>query len=105
MIRLDINGSLAINIGKKQTATLHIKDKQITLNIKNITKTAKIIKTLIKKPKQQPKQQEDQETKEIPIKLLKQLNKKGYKIKIKIKGITIIRDLKPSNLELINKLI
>ncbi|WGI17765.1 hypothetical protein [Methanonatronarchaeum sp. AMET-Sl] len=102
---MEVKGNFALNIGGEETATLHIDEKQITINIKKITKTAKILKTIHRQTKQTKKteKQKTQQTTEMPITLINYLNHKGYKIKIKIKGLTIIRNLTPSNLELINK--
>ncbi|WP_143406860.1 hypothetical protein [Methanonatronarchaeum thermophilum] len=102
---MDVKGNFALNIGGEKTATLHIQEKQITINIKKITKITKILKKIYQQTKQQKPKTKNQETTELPIKLITHLNQKGYKIKIKIKGLTIIRDLNPENLKIINKFI
>ncbi|OKY78713.1 MAG: hypothetical protein BTN85_1212 [Candidatus Methanohalarchaeum thermophilum] len=112
-MKLELNGNLGLKLDKKTVIDVTVKEKKVILNIRKIKGLKKILGIIKiigkdKEEKSEPSEEEASESSEDTTgidKVLDMVTNKGYKISIKVKGITIIRDLESSSLQKLSKLL
>lgn len=108
-MNLHIEGSVGLSLNEKKVIEINAKENKIVLNIRKIGGIKKLL-DIIKAFSDEEKEKEETDTtdtngKEKINEMLKFLKKQGYAVSIKLKGITIIKDLESSSIAKLMNLI
>jgi len=90
---IEFNGEIGLDLNNKRSAEITVKNEKIIFNITKISSIKPIIK-LVKKLSESSKDTSNSNGKDI----LEMVDELGYSVKIKLKGITIIKNLKSSRI-------
>ncbi len=100
-MNFEIKGKVNLELGKKEVFEIDAREDKIILNLKKIGKLKeifKILKVFTNETKENQEQKKDLDKKETIKDVLEFLKEQGYTVSIKLKGITIIKDLESSSL-------